>query len=850
MSDVPTTYTLEACPSLPEKLGRLPELAANLMYSWDRRIRGLFWRLDARLWKSCGNNPKVFLRRVSQKRLEAAAADPDFLYEYYGALAAFDLYLATNPDFEVANQIDAASELVAYFCAEYGIHESLPIYSGGLGILAGDHCKAASDLGLPLVAIGLLYREGYFTQQIDGHGQQRALYLPVTSDDLPITLARNADGGELRISVPVEGRAVQLRIWRAQAGHTRLLLLDSDLPDNDAADRSITYQLYGGGTGTRIKQCIVLGIGGVRALRALGLSPSAWHVNEGHAAFSILERVREHVSSGMEFEAALELVAAGTAFTTHTVVPAGHDRFSHDHLRSALGAFLGELGAPEERVFAVGAEPSSELFNMTALSLRGARSVNGVSQVHRNIAASMERYVWPQIAPQDNPLRAITNGVHLPTFMARIWVQFLHDYFPEWTRHLLDEAYWKAIDGIEYRRFVAIRQRLKRDLLINLSERLRRQHLRNGTPEAVIERILQHIPDTNSETLVLGFARRFATYKRANLMLRNRERLARLLNDPQRPAILVIAGKAHPRDEPGQALIRELYHASMQPEFIGRIIIVEGYDLHFARNLVQGCDVWINTPEYPLEACGTSGMKAGINGVVNLSVLDGWWPEGYTGDNGFAVQPVSTQLELEARSEEEARQLLDILEHEVVPRYYREPRQGWSEDWVRLSKNAMKTTIPRFNAQRMLLDYLRGAYAPAIRHARRLGRNDGEPAHQLAQWKARIAQRWEGLRLELEWQPPTALLQTEDLVLRVRAQLNGLNPEDVMIQCLFGQPHPTLEFEAVRTDAFDIAGNEEQWSYYELRVKPLTGHQQIRIRAFPHHPDLIHICETGLMRWL
>lgn len=850
MSDTPKTYSLEAVPRLPDNLGRLPELASNLMYSWDQRIRGLFWRLDQRLWASCGNNPKIFLRRVSQKRLETAAHDPDFLYDYYGALAAFDLYLATAPDRRVGNCLDTSSDLVAYFCAEYGLHESLPIYSGGLGILAGDHCKAASDLGVPLVAVGLLYREGYFTQRIDGHGQQHAVYLPVTSDDLPISLALADDGNELRVGVPVEDRTVQLRVWQARAGHTRMLLLDSDVAENNADDRRITYQLYGGGSETRIRQCIVLGIGGVRALRALGFNPSTWHVNEGHAAFSILERVREHVAGGLGFDAALELVAAGTVFTTHTVVPAGHDRFSQDQLGVVLGRFLDELGAPREHVLNLGSEPTSDLFNMTALSLRGARSANGVSRVHRKIAASMERYIWPQIDPADNPLRAITNGVHMPTFMARNWTRHLHEYFPEWTQHLQEEAYWQAIDDIEYRHFVSIRQRLKRDLLTNLAERLRRQHLRNGTPEATINRVLQHIQETSSEMLVLGFARRFATYKRANLMLRDRDRLARILNDPGRPAILVIAGKAHPRDEPGQALIREIYQASMQPEFIGRIVVVEGYDLHFARNLVQGCDVWINTPEYPLEACGTSGMKAGINGVVNLSVLDGWWPEGYTGSNGFAVQPVGTHLDARERSDEEARQLLDIVEHQVVPLYYREKHQGWSEGWVRLAKNAMKTTIPRFNAQRMMLDYLRDSYVPAIQHARRLGRDEAQGARQLAEWKSRIARSWGDVSLELEQGLPNRQQQEEDLKLRIKARLNGLLPTDVMIECVFGQQGPALEFDVVKVENFDIAGTQGEWTFYELQTRPLTGLQQLRLRAYPYHPHLAHRFETGCMRWL
>jgi glycogen phosphorylase len=734
---------------------------------------------------------------------------------------------------------------------EFGLHESLPIYSGGLGILAGDHCKAASDLRLPLVAVGLFYHQGYFTQRIDSHGSQQALYLPVTAEDVPLAPVRGRDGEELRVTVPIRGAQVQVRIWQVPVGHIRLVLLDCDVPENAPEHRSITYQLYGGGQEMRIQQEIVLGVGGVRALRAMGLSPTVWHINEGHAAFSILERVREQTARGVEFEAAVEAVAAATVFTTHTVVQAGHDRFPHALLREFLGGLVREIGAPEKQVLALGAEPGEGLFNMTAMALRGSRFANGVSEIHREVASRMERYVWPQVAPEENPLRAITNGVHLSTFMARVWVQVFHDHFPEWTRRLLDERYWQAIDEIPYFRFVAVRQRLKRDLLTDVHQRLLRQHARNGTPEAMVARITRHVQNPAATMLVLGFARRFATYKRAALLLRDRARLARILNDSKRPAIVIFAGKAHPRDEPGQALIRELHAASMEPDLIGRLLVVEGYDLHFARNLVQGCDVWLNTPEYPLEACGTSGMKAGINGVVNVSVLDGWWPEGYDGSNGFAIRPVGPQFDAEARAGEEARQLLDILETQVVPRYYGGKREGWSEDWVRLSKNSMKTLIPRFNAQRMMQDYLHRAYAPASRRGAELGAAQGRRALELAQWKQKVRHAWDGVRLAAE-PAPAVLPHGERLKLRVRAQLNGLAPEDLTVECLLGRQQPPMDFEGRLAIHFagggSARGNGE--ALYELDLEPMPGLQHYRIRAYPRHRDLIHPFEMGCMAWL
>lgn len=850
MDKTPTTYAVELRPQLPPRLARLAELAENLMYSWERRIRGLFWRLDRQLWDGCGNNPKLFLRRIAQDRLDAAAEDPDFLYEYQTALAIHDIYLETGATAAVRELLDPDSDLVAYFCAEYGLHESLPVYSGGLGILAGDHCKAASDLRVPLVAVGLFYRQGYFTQQIDGGGRQHALYQPVTADDLPIRCVLDADGRERRVSVPYDDGQIHMRIWQAQVGHIRLLLLDCDVPENTPDQRSITYQLYGGGQDMRIRQEMVLGIGGVRALRAMQLGPTVWHINEGHAAFSVLERMREFIVDGMAFDTAHECVAANTVFTTHTVVPAGHDRFAHEFLHRHLGRYMLELDATEQRLFELGEDPTGGVFNMTALALRSSRFANGVSRIHGRVAAEAEHYVWPDIAPEENPLVAITNGVHLPTFLARLWMQLLHDHFPEWTKHLLDRRYWEAIDEIPYHRYIALRQQLKRDLLSDVCAHIRNQHARNGTPEATVARVTHLVDDSNQHALVIGFARRFATYKRATLILRHRERLVRLLNDPERPVLMIFAGKAHPRDEPGQALIRELYEASMQPDLIGRLVVVEGYDMHFARNLVQGCDVWLNTPEYPMEACGTSGMKAGMNGVVNVSVLDGWWPESHDGGNGYAVTPVGAHFDTDTRAAEEARQLMDLLETQLIPTYFGSANQGWSEEWVRISKNAMKTIIPQFNSERMMQDYLRAAYAPAARRARTLCADQGAAAASLAHWKRRLRSAWDQVQIELTERAPPTLNSGERLRMQVRARLHGLAPGDLVVECVLGCALPSGQFEPKLAVRFDPGTADGQDAVYQLDVEPLPGLQQYRIRAYPYHPLLTHPFEMGRMRWL
>lgn len=856
------TFSLELRPRIPDKLRRLEELANNLVYSWDREVRGLFWRLDRKLWLECGNNPKLFLRRVPQARLDSVAEGRDFMEDYNRALSSFDSYMTLGPRPEIDGLLDRGSDLIAYFCAEFGLHESLPIYSGGLGILAGDHCKAASDVGLPFVAVGLLYRQGYFEQTIDGAGRQQVRTHVSDFDDLPIQLCRDAHNAELRVAVEVAERMVQLRIWRAWIGHVRLYLLDSDVPENAEADRGITRQLYGGDSDTRIQQEMVLGIGGVRALRVLGHTPNAFHMNEGHAAFMALERIREQVAAGIDFDTALELVAGGNIFTTHTPVPAGHDRFSHSQMRWFLQKLLPALGCEESKILALGsgAEETGDQFNMTTLALRASRFHNGVSRIHGGVASRMERELWPDLAPEENPIGYVTNGVHLHTFLARAWSQLFHDSFRGWRNELLDVDYWSRIDSIAYERFVSIRQQLKRDLLLDVEERMQRQMRRNGVPAAVIARAAAQVSNNDSRTLIIGFARRFATYKRATLILTDEARLARILNDPQRPAIIIFAGKAHPRDEPGQAIIQRLYQTSMKPEFIGRLIVLEGYDMLLARNLVQGCDVWLNNPEYPLEASGTSGEKAGINGVVNVSVLDGWWDEGYDGSNGFAVKPVDpaywSDLPAEAaalhRDEEEARQLLDIVEHQVVPLYYGADGKGYAPEWVQISKNSMKSLIPRYNSARMVMDYLRQSYAPAVRQTRKLGEAGGAAARELAAWKKVVRSRWKGVGLELAQEPAPKLSHGDRLVLEVGARLNGLGPHDVVVECVLGRGEGEA-FRVEQTLPFAPApreGGAGEAVPYQLELTPLSGLQHYRIRIRPVHAAMSHPLELGLCTWL
>lgn len=847
-------FALEVQPNIPERLSRLQELADDLLYSWDRRVRGLFFRLDRELWESTGHNPKVFLRRVSQKRLDESAEDRVFLEDYNRVLSVYDTYHQEPMQAEAAKLLDEQNDLVAYFCAEFGFHESVPLYSGGLGILAGDHCKAASDLGLPFVAVGLLYRQGYLTQEIDGQGNQHAHYCPTDFDDLPVSPAKDAEGKELHIEVEMPGRQILLKVWHAKAGHIHLYLLDSDLAENTEQDRQITHQLYGGDINTRIQQEIVLGIGGVYALRALNLKPTVWHINEGHAAFLILERCRELVEKGLDFDSALERVASGTVFTTHTPVPAGHDIFDHNLFSTYFKNYMTKLNVSMKRLLEIGASSNNASgFNMTSLALRGSRFHNGVSRIHGRVASQMEGYVWPEIPHEENPIRYVNNGVHVPTFLARDWSNLFDMRFDrEWRSEMLSESYWERVDDIPDQSYWSVRQTLKATLIEDVRRRAIRQYQRNGYSGVHIERLICNLSPAETDVLTVGFARRFATYKRATLLFSDAQRLADLLNNPKCPMLLIFAGKAHPNDLPGQELIRTIHKYSLSPEFEGKIVMLEDYDLALARKLVTGVDVWLNTPQYPLEASGTSGQKAGINGVINLSVLDGWWGEGFNGENGWAITPHGPQYDAEFRDQEEARALLDIFERKIIPLYYQRNGHGYSEGWVAKSKASMKSIMPHFNAQRMVMDYVRDYYAPASRQYKKLSADNNAPAIALAKWKNKIAKAWQGVTLNRLDTAQQSIKAGETLPIRVMATLNGLAASDVKVECLLGTESEQGDFEI--KDHFYLEPTDSDSSgevEFRLDLCPtLSGLQYYKIRIYPDHELLSHAFETGRMIWL
>jgi glycogen phosphorylase len=850
---------LEVTPVLPQTLARLPELAGNLFFSWHRAIRALFEDLDPPLWKQTSGNPRLMIRCVDQSALERAARDLDYRERYQAALELLDAYVRVSAP-------GADEPLIAYFCAEYGFHESFPIYSGGLGVLAADYCKAASDERANFVAVGLLYEQGYFTQTVDNDGNQQAEYRERDPRDLPVEPLRTAAGEWLKVSVRIAGRDVVARAWKAQAGRAPVYLLDTNCPENAPSDRDITHRLYGGDDATRIRQEMILGIGGVRALRALGLQPAVWHLNEGHAAFLILELLREHLGAGLPFNAALEAVAAECVFTTHTPVAAGHDAFGHDLVVAHFGDFIRELGIPVERFLDLARAPSvPHLFNMTRLALNGARHVNGVSRIHGEVSARLCADEWPEVRPEDNPVGFITNGVHVPTFLHQRWTDFFdRELGVEWRDRLRDPDFWSALERVPDERYWATAQDVKSRMLTTVRERLQREYERKGLSPAQLRHVTRSLDPQRPGVLTIGFARRFATYKRATLLMHDRERLARLLNDPDRPLVLLFAGKAHPADEPAKQVLREIRQLMMSPEFLGRVVFVEDYDLQLARALVAGVDVWLNNPIAPLEASGTSGMKAAINGRLNLSILDGWWAEGWIQDNGWGIPPANV-ADPARRDALEADMIFETIAEEVLPLYYDEAAPGCPPEWVRRSKRAMMTVIPRFNMRRVLFDYTRGLYQPAMAQYRRLASESFTGARTLADWKQRVRAAWPKVSLKLVSDASRDLPRGERLRLSVAVALNGLAPADVRVEFLARRVLPQADVTPPPLSSYGLAARDGLWravltaaeesssgeTTFALDVEPPEcGQFATEIRIYPFHELLTHPYELGLMKWL
>ncbi|MEX2352615.1 MAG: alpha-glucan family phosphorylase [Gammaproteobacteria bacterium] len=841
-------HNLEIQPLIPENLGRLTELANDLYYSWDRYSRGLFYTLDRDLWEECRHNPRVFLRRISQDRLEQASNDKVFLDEYHQTLNAYDAYLEEIRHTHFGNRLNPEKELIAYFCAEFGLHESLPVYSGGLGILAGDYCKSASDLGLPFIAVGLLYRHGNFIQTIDDNGHQIIHQIPVVLDDLIITPAKTMAGEDMIVSIPLAQTTIFIKVWQARVGRTLLYLLDTDLDKNPPVDRIITGDLYPHDRLTRLKQEIILGIGGVRAINQLGLTPTIWHINEGHPCLLLLERWCKLIDQGMDFHAARELAAANTIFTTHTPITAGHEVYEPVVLREYLSPFLQKFGVDDKYFFEMGENEYGQGFDFTSFSLRCSGFHNGVSREHGGVAANMEKHIWPDVPVRESPITHVTNGVHVPTFIAREWRELFND--PGWQNRLLEPEYWQFIDRIPDNIYWSVHLNLKANFIRNCFKLISQRCLRHGQGESQVNCYME-LFRKHDDVMIIGFARRFATYKRADLIFEDTERLKRILDNPARPVVLLFAGKAHPNDEQGKQLIQRIHAISQQQEFIGKVILLEGYDMALARKLVTSVDLWLNTPEYPMEACGTSGMKAAINGVVNLSVLDGWWAEGYNRNNGWGVHPHTQAEDPEQRRRLEAQDLLDLLEHEIIPMYF-DKTDGYSERWVKVSKESMKSIIPQFNSHRMVMDYINKLYLPALTISEKLKAEHGLKASELAAWKHKVNRLWPGIVLKRLDESTTSIKHGDTLTVRVAVGLNGLDSNDILVECLVGKITEEGDFTGISCYALKLAQQQpdNEVIYATEFIPEMSGLIAYEIRAYPYHPLLAHPLATGHMKWL
>jgi starch phosphorylase len=701
-------------PTIPERLKRLPELATDLWWTWNPQARDVFRKLDYLLWRQTAHNPVLMLQQVSPEMLNLTADDDRYLLIYDAAVDALDAARSARDTWWQHRYPDCQGP-IAYFSAEFALHQSLPIYAGGLGVLAGDHCKEASDLGIPLVGVGFMYPQGYFHQKVSPEGWQQEAYERLSWAQAPIEPAITPEGKPCIVAVPLGNRSVLVSVWRVRLGRVKLYLLDTDLEENAPWDRELSARLYGGDRETRVQQEIILGIGGVRALKAMGSNPVVWHLNEGHAAFVVLQRIRDLIERGDTFDSALEEVRRTTIFTTHTPVPAGHDAFPFSLVETHLANAWGTLGSYRDAFMALGHydNGSGPLFNMTALALRTAGATNAVSQLHGEVTREMWGPIWPGVPEKERPVRAITNGIHVPTWLSAEMYRLFDDHLGAgWRERHDDVRIWNAILEIPDEELWAARQALRTYLFAFIRERARSRWMEEHVSAA---RVVAAGTLLDPNALTIGFARRFTGYKRPELIFHNPERLLGILNAVRRPVQIVFAGKAHPADETGKHHLQQVYRRATDPMFGGRIAFVDDYDLHVAHFLVQGCDVWLNNPRKPLEASGTSGMKASINGVPHLSIGDGWWAEGYTGQNGWLIEGKSLSNDSEAVDTADAEALYQLLERDVVPTFYDRDPQGIPRRWLSFVRQAIYTVTPKFSARRMVKQYAEEMYGPAVR---------------------------------------------------------------------------------------------------------------------------------------
>lgn len=821
-------------------------MAYNLLWTWEPILRSAFRRLDANLWQESGYNPVLLLGRVSQESLDRAASDPRYLAIYYHACERFDAHMRTI-------EVSPEGKLVSYFSAEYGLADCLPIYSGGLGVLSGDHLKSASDCNIPLVGVGLLYQRGYLRQSLNADGLQQEQNPLNDYYSLPVQPVRDASGQDLKIAVTLPTGTLWIRVWKMAVGRVSLFMLDTNIPDNVLPqDRAITDQLYGGDADTRIRQEIVLGIGGLRALRAQGMLPSVYHMNEGHSAFLALERIRLLMElNKLNFEEAAEACRANNVFTTHTPVPAGIDIFDPGMMYFYFQDFCRSTGISFDQLMSLGRRDprdASEPFSMAVLALKTSSYRNAVSRLHRSVSQNLWSNLWPDLPTWEIPITSVTNGVHLPSWLNRDLAELYDQYLqPDWRERGSDPQMWELVSEIPDEELWEVHRRRKRRLISFVRERqVEAATRRNASPTEV--RRAGEVLDPNA--LTIGFARRFATYKRATLLFRDIARLKKILCNKDFPVQVIVSGKAHPKDQPGKQFIREIVQLSRDPELWHQLVFIEDYDMKVARELVQGVDIWLNTPRRGEEACGTSGMKAGMNGVLNYSILDGWFDEGFETSGGWAIGTRTPYGE--GQDDLDSSSIYSLIENEIVPMYYEQRDRGASREWMHRMKQSLMSISPRFDCRRTVSEYDSELYEPAHRGLREMRDGNYEKARQRARWNAQVRENWDRVRfVDAGPAPSDAVTAGRSVNVRAAVELAGLTPEDVRVEVVVGRVGPNGVLEDTEVTLLPATESQGTVSVFSSDLVPVqTGRLGYALRISPNHCDdpLTRPC-PDLIRW-
>ncbi|MCD6587409.1 MAG: alpha-glucan family phosphorylase [Candidatus Fermentibacteraceae bacterium] len=842
--------TYRVVPRIPETLGDLKKIAENTWWCWNRKAIELFRSMDQDLWEVTHHNPTLLLGRISQIRLEELAGDPVFLSEMNEVSGRMNEYLHRPTWFEKHHsQTLNKGEVIAYFSAEFGLHESLPIYSGGLGVLAGDTLKSTSDLGLPVVGVSILYRLGYFNQYLNSDGWQQESYSVNDYSNMPVERVKDSNGNAVTIVVPMGAERVLAAIWRIKVGRVKLFLLDTNLPENTPENRDITGQLYGGDKEMRIRQEILLGAGGIMALRAMGLTPVVRHINEGHSGFLIVEMMAHYIETGLSFPEAREMVTAGNVFTTHTPVPAGNEEFHNDLVLRYLRPYLDRVGLNNQTFLKYGSQSSSPNFSMTVFALNFSRKANGVSRLHGEVSRNIWRNVWPRLPETEIPVGYVTNGVHESTWISGEIRRLLQKYVGSTSpKNPEDENFWHKISRIPDSELWRAHERL-RARLVGYARRRWANQLETmgirGLPQ-------QNMPVLNPDALTIGFARRFATYKRASLLLSDLDRLTELLNNSSRPIQVVFAGKAHPHDNGGKDLIREIFHASLSKELYGKLVYLSDYNMDMARHMVHGVDVWLNTPRIPMEASGTSGMKAAMNGIPHCSVLDGWWAEGYRPDRGWAIGNGETYEDSAVQDRIEAKALYDLLENMIAPLFHDRGNGGIPTGWTAMMKQSMHMALSEFNTNRMVAEYTGNYYMPALSFARSLGVNNMEGAKELANWKEAVREKWQGITIAgvepLEMSDTLTVGDSIEVSAKLRAP--GLSAEDLSVEAQFGEASGDDWLSGRTSTVLKFSREEDGMLLFNGSIPCMeAGRFGFTVRVLPAHPKYGRVVEPGLVHW-